>query len=285
MDYFLLLASLCVIYSIATLGQNYATGYAGLISLNHGAFFGIGAYAGAVFLTQFQTSFFLALLAAAICSGTFAFLISFPLLRLKGDSFVLVSFGISFIVYEFLLNSRSITNGPLGIKGIPSPETLIPFPGGFFLLTLLVLCSVLYAMHRILCSAYGIIIRSTRENARVTQIAGHSIISYQRSVYVLSAIITGVAGVFLAVLLSTLVPPEFNYYRSVLLLVMAIFGGLASLGGSVLGAGLMVLFPELLRFSGFPNSILAESVQIVYGLLLVFLMISRPRGLFGRWNF
>jgi branched-chain amino acid transport system permease protein len=287
MDYLLHILILSSIYSLATLGQNYASGYTGLISVNHGAFMGIGAYTSAILLKMVGLHFPIALVAAALMTGLVAWIISFPLLKLKGDSFVLVSFGFSFIAYNIFLNWRGLTNGALGIKGIPSPKIidLIPNTKILFLGLLIILVLIsLWIFWKIISSSYGIIIKATRENQKVTEIAGHNTNSYRRSVFVLSGIVTGIAGVFLASYISTIDPTLFTYNLSVLLLVMAILGGLASLKGSIIGATLLILLPEILRFIGLPNSILAESQQIIYGLILILLMYYRPIGLFGKYR-
>ncbi|MDP3975944.1 MAG: branched-chain amino acid ABC transporter permease [bacterium] len=287
MDYLLHIAILSSIYSLAVLGQNYASGYTGLISINHGAFMGIGAYAGAILLKWYGVPFPVAFLAAGAATGLAAWLLSFPLLKLKGDSFVLVSFGFSFIAFNLFLNWRGLTNGALGLKAIPGPElvNLLDNTKIIFLAILLALILItLWGLHKILQSSYGVVIRATRENQKVTQIAGHCTDSYRRSVFVLSGVITGIAGLFLASYISTIDPTLFNYHLSVLLLIMAILGGLASLKGSIAGATLLIVLPELLRFLGLPNSILAESQQISYGLILILLMYYRPVGLFGTYK-
>jgi|CXWL01.1.fsa_nt_gi branched-chain amino acid transport system permease protein len=287
MDYLIHILCLAGIYSIAVLGFNFASGYTGLISLSHGAFMGIGAYASAILLTSVGLSFPVAFLLGGLLAGLVAWLFSFVLLRLRDDSFVLVSFGFSFIVSDVLLNWQSLTNGALGLRGIPYPHITLLVENQklvFLLLIVVVLLVCFFFLRSILRSPYGVIIRATRENQKITQIAGHDTDSYRRSVFVLSAIITGFAGVLLGSFISTIDPFFFNYHLSVLILIMAIFGGLASLWGSILGATLLILLPEALRFIGLPSSILAESQQIIYGFVLIVLMVYRPKGLLGEYK-
>ena len=286
MIYLLHIATLSGIYGIAALGLNYASGFTGLVSLNHGAFMGIGAYSSAYLMMQMGMPFWQAFLLGGLITSLVAWLMSFPLLKLHGDAFVLASFGFSFIAYSIFLNWTEVTNGALGMKGIPGP--IVPEWGmeswWFLGLVVLVLGGCLLALQRILASSYGVVIRATRENEKVTQIAGHSTQSYRRSVFVLSAFVTGLAGVLLGSYISAIDPQLFNYHLSVLILVMVILGGLASLKGSVIGAVLLIIVPELMRLVGFPNSIIAESRQIVYGLVMIGLMYSRPEGLFGQYR-
>lgn len=248
---------------------------------------GIGAYAAAVLMRTYDYSFPAAFLAAAALTAFIAFVVSIPLLKLRDDAFILASFGFSFIAFNVFLNWQSVTNGAIGMKGIPLPAFTQLFERpklAFLLLILSVLIFSLWLLKRILDSSYGVIIRATRENQRVTQVAGHDTDAYRRSVFVLSSIFASFAGTFLASHISAIDPLLFYYPLSVLLLVMAILGGLASLKGSVIGATLLILLPEALRFLGLPNSILAQSQQICYGLILMLLMYYRPKGLFGTYK-
>lgn len=286
-DYLIHIGTLAGIYSIAVLGLNYAAGYTGLISLTHGAFMGVGAFASAVLLKTYGMSFPVAFLLGGVISGLIAWLASFPLLRLKGDSFVLVSLGLSFILYNVLLNWQSLTNGALGMKGIPYPSFVNSFSQpkwAYFFVVWFVLLLCFFFLRTLLRSSYGVVVKAIRENQKISQVAGHDAESYQRSVFVLSAVITGFSGVLLASFISAIDPFLFGYHLSVLLLVMAIFGGLASLKGSIAGAFILILLPEALRFVGFPNSIIAESQQIIYGLVLILLMVYRPKWLWGEYK-
>ena len=287
MDYFLHIAILASIYSLAVLGQNYAAGYGGMVSLNHGAFMGIGAYGLAYGMKTLGYSYPVSFLLAALVTALVAWLLSFPLLKLKDDSFVLVSFGFSFIAFNVFLNWHSVTNGAIGLKGIVKPEIVGSFDQPqlvYFIIILFVLLLSLWGMNRILRSSYGVIVRAARENQRVTQVSGHDSTAYRRSVFVLSAVLASFAGSFLASHISAIDPLLFQYHLSVLLLVMAILGGLASLKGSIVGATLLIILPEALRFLGLPSSVLAQSQQIVYGLILIALMMWRPRGIFGKYR-
>lgn len=279
MNYLIHIAIRCSIYAIAALGLNFASGYTGLISVGHGAFLGIGAYTSAIILLKLGYSFPIAILMAGVIAGLIAYLVSFPLLKLKDDTFVLVSFGFAFIVEEVLTNWASLTNGALGMKGIPTYP--LPF---YFLMVLFVLMTVLILLRIVLRSSYGIVIRSIRENFKIAQTLGHDAFSYQRVVFLISGFITGLSGAFLASFISAIDPFQFNYHVSVQLLMMVILGGLASLRGSIIGPIVFILMAELLRFVGFPQSIVAESREIVYGLILIALMIWRPKGLFGEYK-
>ncbi len=287
MDYILHIATLAGIYSIAALGLNYAVGFTGLVSVNHGAFMGVGAYTLAYLTKVLGWAFSPALLMSGVLAGLLAWLMTFPLLKLREDAFVLVSFGFAFIANNVFLNWTFVTNGAIGMKGIGGPDFpswMGSYNSAFLILVLLVMALVCWFLWMILRSSYGTIIRATRENQKVTQIAGHHTDAYRRSVFILSGVITGFAGAFLASYISAIDPILFGYHLSVLVLVMVILGGLASLPGAVVGATLLICLPEALRFIGLPSSVLAEAQQISYGLVLILLMVWRPVGLFGKFK-
>lgn len=287
MDYLLHVGTLASIYSLTAIGLNYAVGFTGLVSVSHGAFMGIGAYVSAFLLKSYDLSFSLSVLMAAIITALVAWIVSVPLLKLKEDAFVLVSFGFAFIATNVFLNWNSFTNGALGIKGISGPvfpDWMGAYNLAFFVTLLLVIAIVAIFLWKLLRSPYGVLLKASREQQHVAQVFGHNTWGYRRSAYVLSAAIVAVSGAFLASYITTIDPVLFHYHLSVLLLVMVILGGLASLKGAVVGATLLMILPELLRFIGLPNSILAESQQILYGVALIVLMVWRPVGLFGKFR-
>ncbi|MFH1410341.1 MAG: branched-chain amino acid ABC transporter permease [Patescibacteria group bacterium] len=141
-----------------------------------------------------------------------------------------------------------------------------------------------FFFRRITKSPYGIIIKGIRENRTVTAVNGHNVLRYQRSVFTVGAIFAAIAGSFTATFLAFIEPKLFELMPSVLILIMVILGGMASLKGSVLGAFILILLPEVLRFLGLPPSILAEVQQMIYGLVLILVMYLRPQGLLGEYK-
>ncbi|MFH0838259.1 MAG: branched-chain amino acid ABC transporter permease [Patescibacteria group bacterium] len=287
MDYVLHLAIVVTIFSILSMSLNYVAGYTGILSLSHATFYGIGAYSTAVLTTQYGFSFVPSVMVGMVLTGVIAYLASFPILKLKEDSLVLVSFGFSIIMFNVMLNWTDLTKGPLGIKGIMAPEIFgLNFFSKplFFALVLLVALITYFFFRRITRSPYGIIIKGIRENQTVVAVNGHNVLRYQRSVFVVGAIFAAIAGSFTATFLTFIEPKLFELMPSVLILIMVILGGMASLKGSVLGALILILVPEALRFLGLPPSILAEVQQMIYGLVLILVMYLRPQGLLGEYK-
>jgi branched-chain amino acid transport system permease protein len=122
--YIIHLAILVCIYAILALSLNLIMGYAGLFSLSHAAFFGIGAYATAILTTTYKFNFFASALLGIIIAMTASALIGLVLSKFKGDYYTLGSLGFTIIVYATMLNWQTLTSGPLGIPGIPRPELL-----------------------------------------------------------------------------------------------------------------------------------------------------------------
>lgn len=287
MDYILHLAIVITIYSILAISLNYVAGYTGILSLSHATFYGLGAYTTAILTTQYGFTFIPSVLAGMIVSGVVAYLASFPMLRLKEDALVLVSFGFSIIMFNLMLNLDGLTSGPLGIKGIMAPTIFgLSFFSKtlFFGLVLLAAIITYFFFRRITKSPYGIIIKGIRESRTVAAVNGHHVLSYQRSVFTVAAIFAAAAGSFSASYLTFIEPKLFDLLPSVLMLIMVILGGMASLRGSVLGAFILILVPELLRFLGLPDAYLAEVQQMIYGGVLIFVMYLRPQGLLGEYK-
>lgn len=287
MDYILHLAILVTIFSILAMSLNYVAGFSGILSLSHATFYGIGAYATAILTTQNGFSFVPSLLVGLCVTAFVSYLVSFPILKMKEDSLVLVSFGFSIIMYNVMLNWTHLTQGPLGIKGVMAPVILgVSFFDKPLFLGLLILIAVLtyFFFKRITCSPYGIIIKGIRENQMVASVNGHSVLRYQRSVFVIGAIFAALAGSFMATFLTFIEPKLFDLMPSVIILIMVILGGMASLRGSVLGALILILLPEVLRFIGLPDTYLAEVQQMIYGLVLILVMYLRPQGILGEYR-
>lgn len=287
MDYILHLAIIVSIFSILSISLNYIAGFTGILSLSHATFYGVGAYTTAILTTQYGFGFLPTVGIGIVITALVAWLASFPILKMKEDSLVLVSFGFAIIAYNIMLNWGSLTRGPLGIKGIKAPEIfgLSFFHKPLFLILVLGVAVITYLFFRhITKTPYGTIIKGVRENTTVASVNGHNFRRYQRSVFVLGALFASVAGSLMATYLMFIEPKLFELMPSVLILIMVILGGMGSLKGSVLGAVILILVPELLRFIGLPHEYLAESQQMIYGLVLVAIMFLRPQGLLGEYK-
>ena len=286
MEYLTHLAILFFIYAILGVSLNLVVGYTGLLSSAHAAFYGIGAYATAIALTSLHINFFLSLAAGIIITGIIAFLIGIVLSRFRGDYYALVSLGFNVIVYSVLLNWQGLTRGPLGMPGIPRPEFVFDFSSNisFLILSFLFVTAIYIISSFLAASSFGRVLKAIREDEQAAQVFGYNTSHYKLAIFVISAGMAAAAGSLFASYITFIDPSSFTVMESVFILAVIILGGLSNLRGSILGAFILVLLPEALRFAGFPQAIAAQMRQMVYGLCLIFLMLFRPQGLLGEYK-
>ena len=280
----LLLTGLCI-YAILTLSLNLLVGYTGIPSFAHGAFFGIGAYMVALAMVRLGVPFLLAVLLAVIGTGVVAALVGVPALRLGGDYFFLACFAIIFIVTRILFNWQDVTNGPYGVYGIPKPSFFGATVGSglpFLLLSLAALALVLFIIWRLVHSPYGLMLQGIRDDELVVSTLGRDVTRAKVVVFAIAGGLAAIAGGLYATFYGVIDPSAFGVPVIILLWSMLFIGGAGNLYGPVLGAGLLLFLPEGLRLLGIESVKAGEIQQMIYGLLLIFLMIFRPQGLAGR---
>lgn len=280
------LLSLMGIFSIVTIGANVIVGYSGLVSLAQAALFGVGAYSVAILTANEGVSFSTALLAAILLPGVLSGLIALLSLRMGGDYFVIATLGVQFVLWSVFNNWREMTGGPMGVAGIP-PIELFGFdaPVGHMLFIILwaTLCFILVlALAR---SPWGRVVKAIGADERYTRSLGKNTLLYKVTAFMLAGGMAGLAGALYGPYLSFIDPASFTITESIFILSIVIIGGAGSLWGPVVGAVVLVALPELLRFTGFPETMSANLRQILYGLLLVLILIYRPQGMAGRYAF
>lgn len=287
MPYVIHLLIMVSIYSILALSLNLVVGFTGLVFVAAAAFFGIGAYVTAIVMTSFGFNFFLACIVGAIFSALIAFAIGAVLSKFRGDYYTLASVGFNIIIYSVFLNWQTVTRGPLGIPGIPRPSIFgLSFSDNF---SFLILASLLVILVFLACrfieqSSFGRVLRAIREDEKAVSVFGYEVLYFKLATFVVAAAFSAFAGSLYASYITFIDPSTFFVNESIFILAVVILGGLASNRGAVLGAAVLVLLPEALRFVGFPPDIAAQMRQVVYGLLLVILMMYRPQGLMGEYK-
>ena len=287
MDYLLHIGVLVSIFGILALSLNLVVGETGLVSVAHAAFYGIGAYASAFLLKDVGLNFFLAAPIAMVFSGLAALFIGAVLSRFKGDFYMLVSLGFNMIIFTVLMNWQDLTNGPIGISAIPRPALF-----GFIFSTVdsyFVLAFFFVALTYVLCAfltrtSFGRVLHGIREDEQATAVFGYRTTHYKIVVFVLSAMLAGLAGALFASYITYINPTSFVIGVSIFTLATIILGGLSSHTGAVVGAAILIVLPEALRFVGFPSDIAAQMRQLTYGLILILLMLYRPQGLMGNFK-
>jgi branched-chain amino acid transport system permease protein len=276
MAYITHLLILISLWSMLAVSLNLVIGFTGLLSITHAAFFGLGAYATAILMTSFGLNFFVGLLVGVIVSMFVAFLIGLVMRRFSGDYYALVSFGFNIIVFSIFLNWQEVTRGPLGIPGIKRPEVFGFFfkDNLHFLLLVAVVAALLFALARyVTSSSFGRVLQAVREDEQVAQVLGYKTEHYKTIVFMVAAGMAAIAGSFFASYISFIDPSTFDLNESIFILAIIILGGLASHKGAFWGTVFLILLPEALRFVGFPTDVAAQMRQVVYGMLLVFLMM------------
>ena len=295
------LGTVFAIWAILTVSLNLIVGYTGLLSVGHVGFFGIGAYAMAILTSntayeQLRTDaiptygwpFFAALPVSVIVAGVVALAVGAVLNRFRDDIFVLVSFGFAIIAFNVFVNFRGLTRGSFGIHDIPRPEIWGWRLSGdleFLVFALALLALVMLVCWFVVTSSFGRVLTAIREDEQAIEVFGYQATHYKLTVWVISAMMAGLAGGLFASWTRFIDPNSFILLESMLLVCIVILGGLATIWGSLLGAMAFVLLEEGMRFLPFiPSEYVGQGRMVVLGVLLVLLMLFRPQGLVGRFK-
>lgn len=287
MDYLMHVLVISGIYSLLSMSLNLIVGYTGMPALGHAAFFCVGAYTSALLSLKLGFSPWIGLAAGFLFSAFTGFISSFPALRLKDDYLALATLSFNIIIYGIVKNWVSLTRGPMGLPGIPEFTIFvyrIEETWHYLILVIFFNIVVFLALYRIVYSPFGRLLKGIRDDELAVQVLGVNTVKYKIWVFVLGAGIAGLAGVIYAHYMTFIDPSSFTIMESITVLLMVIFGGMANLYGSILGAIVLVMLPELLRFIGLPLSIAAPLRQMLYGLLLVILVIKKPQGILGEYK-
>lgn len=282
MNYLVYVVSLVAIYGILTVSLNLVVGYTGILSVAHAAFMGIGAYATALLLTEWGFNFFLTLPVGLAISGLVAAALAASTLRLRGDYYIIGSFGFQVIMYNVFLNWIALTRGPFGIRNIPRPRAFgIAFadPARYALLTIVFLAATLWVAQRVAESPYGKVLRAIREDEAGAASIGKNVRRFKISIFVVSSMLASVGGALYAGLISYVDPFAFTINESIFLQALVIVGGAGNVYGSVVGAAVLITLPEMLRFFDVPTTVASPIREILYGSLMILFLRFRPKGL------
>ena len=288
MEYLLHILILIGIYVILAESLNLIVGYTGLLSIAHAAFYGVGAYVAALMALKVGSPFPVNLLCAVVISGLLGALVGFPSLRIRDDYFVIATFAFQVIAFSILNNWVSFTGGPMGLPGIPQPVIFGWVVSSHIEFLLLVGCLAAFTVwvcHRIVKSPFGRVLTAIREDEVFTLSVGKNVAAYKVLVFMIGSSLAAIAGVMYAHYISFIDPTSFTVMESIFIISIVIIGGAGSLWGPVVGAVVLVVLPEMLRFVGLPSSVAANIRQILYGGLLVVFMMWRPQGLMGAYGF
>ncbi|WP_373089824.1 branched-chain amino acid ABC transporter permease, partial [Sneathiella sp.] len=265
---------------------NFIMGYAGIYSLAHAVFFGVGAYAGTYAAMHFNTSIFVTLPVAMVAGAFLSLILALPALRVRGEYFVAASLGLQVLAVTIFSEWKSVTGGIGGLIGIP-PLDVAGFdvfkPSQFIFLTVGALIIILFVINRLVHSSFGRSLRAIRDSESAAAAFGKNVPLIKTISVVISAALTAVAGVMYASYLSFINVESFKLDTSVLIMAMVIIGGTGTQVGPIIGAALLLILPSLISYMDFlPQTEIGSIQQIVYGLGMTLLMIYRPGGIIGR---
>lgn len=282
MDYITHIAVMMSIFIILASSFNLLIGYAGLFALAHAGFFAIGAYTTAILSVRFGLPFPVPLLIGAVLTACMGALIALPALRTSGHYLVIITLAFQVILLAFLHNVKWLTGGADGITGIERISFFgyeLATAGQFLPLSIAMAALCFWICWRVANSPFGRALRAMRENEAAVEAAGKNILYMKVTTFVVGSALAAVAGSLYARYITFVGVDSFTVDTTIYVLAMVILGGMANLTGSALGAVILVLLPELLKFVELPPDIADKSRALIYGLLLIVILRVRPQGL------
>jgi branched-chain amino acid transport system permease protein len=273
-NFYLRVAALVWISALTVIGLNLLMGYAGQVSLGHAGFFGIGAYAVAVLPAQFGLHPLLAALAGAVIAGATAFFVGRPILRLKGHYLAVATLGFGMLVAMAISNEAWLTGGPDGMPvtrltlfgwRVRGADTWYWITGGLLVIGAWIAVNLV-------ASPTGRALRALHDSEVAARVAGIDVARAKLIVFIVSAVYAAVAGAALALVNGFVTPDSANFMHSIELVTMVVLGGMGSVLGSVAGAAILVVLPQLLTG-------LHDYEHIMLGLLMMVIMIVLRSGI------
>ena len=309
--------NLCAIYIILALSLNLVNGYTGLFSLGHAGFMAVGGYTYAILtmspahketvfflqpiiapLANVQLHFAFSLILAGLMAALFGFLVGWPALRLRGDYLAIATLGFSEIIRIIITNAQRITNGAQGLRGF-SHRTIINEHGREAMVSMfpttfvtwgLAFVAVIF-MVALTRSAFGRSCKAIRDNEIAAQAMGINIARVKITSFIIASFMAGIGGALLAHLQTTIDPLLFRFLLTYNVLLVVVLGGIGSLTGSVIGAIIVMVGMEWLRFMDrIPLGIINIEPRpgmrmVVFSLVLLSVILFRQQGLMGGKEF
>lgn len=267
--------------AVVCVGLNLLIGYAGQISLGHAGFFALGGYASAILAARYGVPVWLSLPAACAGVGALAYVVGRPTLRLKGHTLAMATLGLGVIISIALTTEDKLTGGPDGMTVPP----LVLFGWAvqgerlwYWIAGVLLVGTVWLALN-LIESPNGRALRALHGSEVAAQTLGIDAARFKLQVFTLSAVLAALAGALTAHYAGFITPVKASFLHSVELVIMVVFGGMASVFGAVVGAAVLTVLPQLL-------TVLKDYEMMVFGAVLVATMVLFPQGLvpsLARW--
>lgn len=285
LDYFLNVGILLCINACLAMTLNFVMGYAGIFSMAHALFFGIGAYAAAYVAVHLSASLLVVVPIVLAIAAVLSLFLSLPALRVRGEYFIAASLGLQMLGITVFTEWKAVTGGLGGVIDIPPPSIFGNEVRGLMPMFMLALgwLLVILAMSRALTStSFGRNLRAIRDSESAASAAGKQVAAIKTLAVMFSSSLASVAGAIYAFFLSFINVESFALDTSVLLMAMVVIGGTGSFLGPLAGAAILMFLPMLFSYiPHLPATEVGAVQQIAYGAAMVLLMIFRPGGLVG----
>jgi ABC-type branched-subunit amino acid transport system permease subunit len=280
--YFVHIGALTCVYIILVLSYDVVVGQLGAISLAHPAFYGIGAYTAGILSTRYDSPFLLNIVLGAILAGVFALLIGFPSFRLSSYTFAMGTLGLALVAQLVATNWIPVTKGPLCLSNIPPVS--IGIPGMFnwtaagtrddYYVSLALAILVALTIRQVLRSPIGRAFQAIRDDEILAESRGINLLRYRLVGFAFSAMLSGVAGAYVAHFIKVICPTLLAVDVSLTLLIIVFLGGVGNMAGIVAGAVVFTLIPEYLRIT-------SAWRPLIYGVILLLFIVFAPQGFAG----
>lgn len=297
MNYLLHLLIYLDIYAIVAMSLNLVIGYCGLLTLAHAGYYAIGSYVYALSSLKLGLGFIPSTGLAIAVAVILSVFVSLPAWRFRGDFFVMISLAVQALLFSLFYNWSSpnaelgtlqnLTNGPFGISGIPKPSFFglsVTSIGGVALLSLVIALLCAGFCWLLLNSPWGRLLKSIRDDELAARGLGKNVRLVKMQVFAIASGLAAVAGAIYAAYVGYIDPSAANLDGSVLFFCILVVGGVGNFRGPLIGALLLLLIPEALRFVAIPDAIAANIRLMLYGVLLIVMMHFRPQGIAGDYR-
>jgi branched-chain amino acid transport system permease protein len=276
-EYLLRVATMMAIYVVLASSLNLIIGFTGMYSLGHGAFYGIGAYVSAILAVALGWSFWVTMPLAGLVTALVGAFLGLATLRLRQTFLVFGTLAFGEIVRIVIMNWPSLTRGPMGIPGIPSPTVMgveLASSRQWYYLILVFSALMVFLIQRLYHSRVGRAWVAIREDEVAAASMGVSVFGFKVLAFTIACLVAGLTGAFYAHFVTFISADQFGMSESFLILTMVALGGTGSIIGPIIGAIILILVPEAFRF-------LAEFRGVLYGAILIFVIVIKPEGLAG----
>jgi branched-chain amino acid transport system permease protein len=274
--------NLAVIFIVLTLSLNLILGFGGMVSMAHAVFFCIGGYVSAIVTMKLGVGFPAGLAVATLSTGVLGGLLAAPFIRVQEEYLILFTLAFQMVIYHLMLSLHQVTGGDSGIFGVPPLRIFglgATSPLGHMPFMIVFLGVVLYICRKITASPFGRVLKGLREDEDAVKSLGKNAIRFKVLVFMLGTGIAAAAGSVFAHYTRFINPTIGSLDESILLIAMVVLGGTANLLGSVVGALLLIVLPEILNFLPGASDLIVPLRGLIYGVLLILFMRFRPEGL------